>query len=189
MCRWRKFQDALLKTCWIWFSNTEEKKRTNQAEIKLYDAEFANLPEVRIKKYTENFREFKLQRIAIYLIARKNVRRAESLELPMCLIIPFWITQSAGNLGLPKKQQELWFGQFYWDSFNSIRFCKSCEICLMISTKISRDLKSHFSWFLSWEIVGYKQKDTNMVVLQHRSLGCCWVLRSLRSAITLSTAW
>jgi len=102
--------------CTIWkraelISNTEKKKRTIQAEIKVYDAELrlCQSPNQNTRESSEN-----LSFANRYLpFARKTCGRPESLELPMCLIIPFWDYAKRGTLS-SRKSNRIMVWQFYW---------------------------------------------------------------------------
>lgn len=178
-----KIQDVLFENVLNLISNTEKKKRSIQAEIKIYDAEFATLPESE-SKYTGIFREFKLREsLFTYLLEKRaeaGIARAANVSDNAILDYA-----KRGTLVFPKKQQNyglaILLGFLIPFGFVIVRDMFDDSI------KDQRDLKKHFM-IPQLGIVGYSQKDTNMVVLQHPKSAVAESFRSLRSAITYLAA-
>jgi len=178
-----KIQDVLFENVLNLISNTENKKRSIQSEIKVYDAEFATLPESE-SKYSGIFREFKLREsLFTYLLEKRaeaGIARASNVSDNAILDYA-----KRGTLVFPKKQQNyglaILLGFLLPFGFVVVRDIFDDSI------KDQRDLKKHFM-IPQLGIVGYSEKDTNMVVLQHPKSAVAESFRSLRSAITYLAA-
>jgi hypothetical protein len=174
-----KIQDVLFENVLNLISNTEKKKRSIQAEIEVYDAEFSTLPESE-SEYTGIFREFKLREsLFTYLLEKRaeaGIARASNVSDNTILDYA-----KRGTLVFPKKQQNyglaIVLGFLLPFGFIILRDMFDDSI------KDQRDLKKHFM-IPQLGIVGYSEKDTNMVVLQHPKSAVAESFRSLRSAIT-----
>ncbi|WP_075352562.1 GumC family protein [Algoriphagus marinus] len=174
-----KIQDVLFENVLNLISNTEKKKRSIQADIEVYDAEFSTLPESE-SKYTGIFREFKLREsLFTYLLEKRaeaGIARASNVSDNTILDYA-----KRGTLVFPKKQQNyglaIVLGFLLPFGFIILRDMFDDSI------KDQRDLKKHFM-IPQLGIVGYSEKDTNMVVLQHPKSAVAESFRSLRSAIT-----
>ena len=178
-----KIQDVLFENVLNLISNTENKKRSIQSEIKVYDAEFATLPESE-SKYSGIYREFKLREsLFTYLLEKRaeaGIARASNVSDNAILDYA-----KRGTLVFPKKQQNyglaILLGFLLPFGFVVVRDIFDDSI------KDQRDLKKHFM-IPQLGIVGYSEKDTNMVVLQHPKSAVAESFRSLRSAITYLAA-
>jgi len=178
-----KIQDALFENILNLIANTEKKKGSIQADIKIYDAEFATLPESE-SEYTGIFREFKLREsLFTYLLEKRaeaGIARASNVSDNAILDYA-----KRGTLVFPKKQQNyglaIVLGFLIPFGFVIVRDMFDDSI------KDQRDLKKHFM-IPQLGIVGYSEKDTNMVVLQHPKSAVAESFRSLRSAITYLAA-
>lgn len=174
-----KVQDALFENVVNLIDNTKKQKQGILNEIRLYDAEFATLPESE-SKYTSIFREFKLREsLYTYLLEKRaeaGIARAANVSDNAILDLA-----KKGTLVFPKKTQNyglalalgllLPFGFFVVrDMFDN-------------SIKDQRDLKKHFM-IPQLGVVGYSAKETNKVVLDFPKSAVAESFRSLRSAIT-----
>jgi capsular exopolysaccharide synthesis family protein len=160
-------------------ANTEKKKRSIQDEILVYDAEFSTLPESE-SEYSGIFREFKLREsLFTYLLEKRaeaGIARASNVSDNTILDYA-----KKGTLVFPKKQQNyglaILLGFLIPFGFVIVRDIFDDRI------KDQRDLKKHFM-IPQLGIVGFSEKDTNMVVLEHPKSAVAESFRSLRSAIT-----
>ena len=174
-----KIQDVLFENVLNLIANTEKKKRSIQAEIQVYDAEFSTLPESE-SEYTGIFREFKLREsLFTYLLEKRaeaGIARAANVSDNTILDYA-----KRGTLIFPKKQQNyglaIVLGFLLPFGFIILRDMFDDTI------KDQRDLKKHFM-IPQLGIVGYSEKETNMVVLENPKSAVAESFRSLRSAIT-----
>lgn len=177
-----KVQDALFENVVNLIDNTKKQKQGILNEIRLYDAEFATLPESE-SKYTSIFREFKLREsLYTYLLEKRaeaGIARAANVSDNAILDLA-----KKGTLVFPKKTQNyglalalgllLPFGFFVVrDMFDN-------------SIKDQRDLKKHFM-IPQLGVVGYSAKETNKVVLDFPKSAVAESFRSLRSIMYLSS--
>ncbi|MFN4000206.1 GumC family protein [Algoriphagus sp.] len=174
-----KIQDALFENVVNLIANTNKQKKSIQAEIRVYDAEFARLPESE-SKYSSIFREFKLREsLYTYLLEKRaeaGIARAANVSDNAILDLA-----KKGTLVFPKKTQNyglaLALGLLLPFGFIVVRDMFDDSI------KDQRDLKKHFM-IPQLGIVGYSTKGTNKVVLEHPKSAVAESFRSLRSAIT-----
>ncbi|OOG77200.1 polysaccharide biosynthesis tyrosine autokinase [Algoriphagus sp. A40] len=174
-----KVQDALFENVVNLIENTQKQKLGILNEIRLYDAEFATLPESE-SKYTSIFREFKLREsLFTYLLEKRaeaGIARAANVSDNAILDLA-----KKGTLVFPKKTQNyglaLALGLLLPFGFIVLRDMFDDSI------KDQRDLKKHFM-IPQLGVVGYSTKDTNKVVLDHPKSAVAESFRSLRSAIT-----
>ncbi|WP_111670274.1 GumC family protein [Algoriphagus litoralis] len=174
-----KVQDALFENVVNLIDNTKKQKQNIQAEIRVYDAEFATLPESE-SRYTSIFREFKLREsLYTYLLEKRaeaGIARAANVSDNAILDLA-----KKGTLVFPKKTQNyglaLALGLLLPFGFIVVRDMFDESI------KDQRDLKKHFM-IPQLGVVGYSTKDTNKVVLEHPKSAVAESFRSLRSAIT-----
>jgi capsular exopolysaccharide synthesis family protein len=174
-----KIQESLFENVLNLIANTEKKKRSIQDEILVYDAEFSTLPESE-SEYSGIFREFKLREsLFTYLLEKRaeaGIARASNVSDNTILDYA-----KKGTLVFPKKQQNyglaILLGFLIPFGFVIVRDIFDDRI------KDQRDLKKHFM-IPQLGIVGFSEKDTNMVVLQHPKSAVAESFRSLRSAIT-----
>lgn len=174
-----KVQDALFENVVNLIDNTNKQKQSIQAEIRVYDAQFATLPESE-SQYTSIFREFKLREsLYTYLLEKRaeaGIARAANVSDNAILDLA-----KKGTLVFPKKTQNyglaLALGLLLPFGFVVLRDMFDDSI------KDQRDLKKHFM-IPQLGVVGYSTKDTNKVVLEHPKSAVAESFRSLRSAIT-----
>lgn len=174
-----KVQDALFENVVNLIDNTNKQKKNIQAEIKVYDTQFATLPESE-SKFTSIFREFKLREsLYTYLLEKRaeaGIARAANVSDNAILDLA-----KKGTLVFPKKTQNyglaLALGLLLPFGFIVVRDVFDDSI------KDQRDLKKHFM-IPQLGVVGYSTKDTNKVVLDHPKSAVAESFRSLRSAIT-----
>jgi capsular exopolysaccharide synthesis family protein len=174
-----KIQESLFENVLNLIANTEKKKRSIQDEILVYDAEFSTLPESE-SEYSGIFREFKLREsLFTYLLEKRaeaGIARASNVSDNTILDYA-----KKGTLVFPKKQQNyglaILLGFLIPFGFVIVRDIFDDRI------KDQRDLKKHFM-IPQLGIVGFSEKDTNMVVIQHPKSAVAESFRSLRSAIT-----
>lgn len=174
-----KVQDALFENVVNLIDNTKKQKKNMQAEIGVYDAQFATLPESE-SKYSSIFREFKLREsLYTYLLEKRaeaGIARAANVSDNAILDLA-----KKGTLVFPKKTQNyglaLALGLLLPFGFIVLRDMFDDSI------KDQRDLKKHFM-IPQLGVVGYSTKDTNKVVLEHPKSAVAESFRSLRSAIT-----
>jgi capsular exopolysaccharide synthesis family protein len=174
-----KIQESLFENVLNLIANTEKKKRSIQDEILVYDAEFSTLPESE-SEYSGIFREFKLREsLFTYLLEKRaeaGIARASNVSDNTILDYA-----KKGTLVFPKKQQNyglaIVLGFLIPFGFVIVRDVFDDSI------KDQRDLKKYFM-IPQLGIVGYSEKDTNVVVFQHPKSAVAESFRSLRSAIT-----
>lgn len=174
-----KVQDALFENVVNLIENTQKQKLGILNEIRVYDAEFATLPESE-SKYTSIFREFKLREsLFTYLLEKRaeaGIARAANVSDNAILDLA-----KKGTLVFPKKTQNyglaLALGLLLPFGFIVLRDMFDDSI------KDQRDLKKHFM-IPQLGVIGYSTKDTNKVVLDHPKSAVAESFRSLRSAIT-----
>ncbi len=174
-----KVQDALFENVVNLIDNTKKQKQGILNEIRVYDAEFATLPESE-SKYTSIFREFKLREsLFTYLLEKRaeaGIARAANVSDNAILDLA-----KRGTLVFPKKTQNyglaIALGFLLPFGFIVIRDMFDDSI------KDQRDLKKHFM-IPQLGIIGYSTKETNKVVLEHPKSAVAESFRSLRSAIT-----
>jgi capsular exopolysaccharide synthesis family protein len=174
-----KIQESLFENVLNLIANTEKKKRSIQDEILVYDAEFSTLPESE-SEYSGIFREFKLREsLFTYLLekhAEAGIARASNVSDNTILDYA-----KKGTLVFPKKQQNyglaIVLGFLIPFGFVIVRDVFDDSI------KDQRDLKKYFM-IPQLGIVGFSEKDTNIVVFQHPKSAVAESFRSLRSAIT-----
>ncbi|SIN79762.1 GumC family protein [Algoriphagus halophilus] len=174
-----KAQEALFENVVNLIENTKQKKRDIQDDIDFYDSQFSTLPESE-SQYTGIFREFKLREsLYTYLLEK----RAEAGIAMASNVSDNSILDPAkrGTLIFPKKQQNyglaVVLGFLLPFGFIVVRDIFDDTI------KDQRDLKKNFM-IPQLGIIGYSQKDTNQVVLEHPKSAVAESFRSLRSAIT-----
>jgi capsular exopolysaccharide synthesis family protein len=178
-----KVQDALFENVINLIENTKQKKSSIQRDIRLYDAEFATLPESE-SEYSGIFREFKLREsLYTYLLEKRaeaGIAMASNVSDNAILDLA-----RKGTLIFPKKQQNyglaIVLGFLLPFGFVVVRDMFDNTI------KDQRDLKKHFM-IPQLGIVGYSLKDTNKVVLDFPKSAVAESFRSLRSAITYLAA-
>lgn len=178
-----KVQDALFENVVNLIDNTTKQKQSIQTEIRVYDAQFATLPESE-SQYTSIFREFKLREsLYTYLLEKRaeaGIARAANVSDNAILDLA-----KKGTLVFPKKTQNyglaLALGLLLPFGFVVLKDMFDDSI------KDQRDLKKHFM-IPQLGIVGYSTKDTNKVVLEHPKSAVAESFRSLRSAITYLAA-
>jgi capsular exopolysaccharide synthesis family protein len=178
-----KVQDALFENVVNLIDNTKKQKQSILGEIRVYDAEFATLPESE-SKYTSIFREFKLREsLFTYLLEKRaeaGIARAANVSDNSILDLA-----KRGTLVFPKKTQNyglaLALGFLLPFGFIVVRDMFDDSI------KDQRDLKKHFM-IPQLGIIGYSTKDTNKVVLEHPKSAVAESFRSLRSALTYLAA-
>lgn len=178
-----KVQDALFENVVNLIDNTNKQKQSIQAEIKVYDAQFATLPESE-SKYSSIFREFKLREsLYTYLLEKRaeaGIARAANVSDNAILDLA-----KKGTLVFPKKTQNyglaLALGLLLPFGFIVLRDMFDDSI------KDQRDLKKHFM-IPQLGVVGYSTKGTNKVVLEHPKSAVAESFRSLRSAISYLAA-
>ncbi|WP_287060447.1 polysaccharide biosynthesis tyrosine autokinase [Algoriphagus sp.] len=174
-----KVQDALFENVVNLIENTQKQKQSITREIRSYDAQFATLPESE-SKYTGIFREFKLREsLYTYLLEKRaeaGIARASNVSDNAILD-----AAKRGTLVFPKKQQNyalaIALGLLLPFGFIVVRDMFDDTI------KDQRDLKKHFM-IPQLGVIGYSQKETNKVVLEHPKSAVAESFRSLRSAIT-----
>ncbi|MEN2283862.1 polysaccharide biosynthesis tyrosine autokinase [Algoriphagus sp. SE2] len=174
-----KVQEALFENVVNLIENTRQKKTNIQNDIDFYDSQFATLPESE-SQYTGIFREFKLREsLYTYLLEK----RAEAGIAMASNVSDNSILDPAkrGTLIFPKKQQNyglaVVLGFLIPFGFIVVRDIFDDTI------KDQRDLKKNFM-IPQLGIIGYSQKETNQVVLEHPKSAVAESFRSLRSAIT-----
>jgi capsular exopolysaccharide synthesis family protein len=178
-----KVQDALFENVLNLIDNTKKQKQNIQSEIRVYDAQFATLPESE-SQYSSIFREFKLREsLYTYLLEKRaeaGIARAANVSDNAILDLA-----KKGTLVFPKKTQNyglaLALGLLLPFGFIVLRDMFDDSI------KDQRDLKKHFM-IPQLGVVGYSTKDTNKVVLEHPKSAVAESFRSLRSAISYLAA-
>ncbi|MEP2347261.1 MAG: tyrosine protein kinase, partial [Algoriphagus sp.] len=150
-----KVQDALFENVVNLIENTKQRKASIQQDIRVYDAEFATLPESE-SEYSGIFREFKLREsLYTYLLEK----RAEAGIAMASNVSDNAILDAArrGTLIFPKKQQNyglaIVLGFLLPFGFVVVRDIFDETI------KDQRDLKKHFM-IPQLGIVGYSLKET-----------------------------
>lgn len=174
-----KVQEGLFENIVNLIENTKKKKQSILKDITLYDLEFSTLPESE-SQYSGIFREFKLREsLYTYLLEKRaeaGIARAANVSDNAILDYA-----KRGTLVFPKKQQNyglaIVLGFLIPFGFVVVRDMFDDSI------KDQRDLKKHFM-IPQLGIVGYSEKDTNKVVLDHPKSAVAESFRSLRSAIT-----
>lgn len=174
-----KVQDALFENVVNLIENTRKQKQGIVNEIRMYDAQFATLPESE-SQYTSIFREFKLREsLYTYLLEKRaeaGIARAANVSDNAILDLA-----KKGTLVFPKKTQNyglaVALGLLLPFGFIVLRDMFDESI------KDQRDLKKHFM-IPQLGVIGYSTKDTNKVVLDHPKSAVAESFRSLRSAIT-----
>ncbi|WP_296705686.1 polysaccharide biosynthesis tyrosine autokinase, partial [Algoriphagus sp.] len=174
-----KVQESLFENVVNLIANTRQKKSNIQNDIDFYDSQFSTLPESE-SQYTGIFREFKLREsLYTYLLEK----RAEAGIAMASNVSDNSILDPAkrGTLIFPKKQQNyglaIVLGFLIPFGFIVVRDIFDDTI------KDQRDLKKNFM-IPQLGIIGYSQKETNQVVLEHPKSAVAESFRSLRSAIT-----
>lgn len=174
-----KVQEGLFENVVNLIANTRQKRANIQNDIDFYDSQFATLPESE-SQYTGIFREFKLREsLYTYLLEK----RAEAGIAMASNVSDNSILDYAkrGTLIFPKKQQNyglaIVLGFLIPFGFIVVRDIFDDTI------KDQRDLKKNFM-IPQLGIIGYSQKETNQVVLEHPKSAVAESFRSLRSAIT-----
>lgn len=178
-----KVQDALFENVVNLIENTRKQKVQIDREIRGYDAEFSTLPESE-SRYTSIFREFKLREsLYTYLLEKRaeaGIARAANVSDNAILDLA-----KKGTLVFPKKAQNyglaIALGLLLPFGFIVLRDVFDDSI------KDQRDLKKHFM-IPQLGVVGYSNKDTNKVVLEHPKSAVAESFRSLRSAISYLAA-
>ncbi|MHA7131843.1 GumC family protein [Algoriphagus namhaensis] len=172
-------QDALAENIDNLIANTRQKLNAIAMDIAVYDAQFSTLPESE-SKYSGIFREFKLREsLYTYLLEK----RAEAGIAMASNVSDNSILDPAkkGTLVFPKKQQNyglaIVLGFLIPFGFIVVRDLFDDTI------KDQRDLKKHFM-IPQLGVIGYSEKETNKVVLEHPKSAVAESFRSLRSAIT-----
>lgn len=174
-----KVQDGLFENIVNLIDNTKKKKQSILKDITLYDVEFSTLPESE-SQYSGIFREFKLREsLYTYLLEKRaeaGIARAANVSDNSILDYA-----KRGTLVFPKKQQNyglaIVLGFLIPFGFVVVRDMFDDSI------KDQRDLKKHFM-IPQLGIVGFSEKETNKVVLDHPKSAVAESFRSLRSAIT-----
>jgi len=174
-----KVQDGLFENVVNLIDNTKKQQQSIQREIRTYDAQFSTLPESE-SEYTGIFREFKLREsLYTYLLEKRaeaGIARASNVSDNAILD-----AAKRGTLVFPKKQQNyalaIILGLFLPFGFIVVRDMFDDSI------KDQRDLKKHFM-IPQLGVIGFSQKETNKVVLEHPKSAVAESFRSLRSAIT-----
>ncbi|SHO60935.1 GumC family protein [Algoriphagus zhangzhouensis] len=174
-----KVQDGLFENVVNLIDNTRKQQQSVQREIRTYDAQFSTLPESE-SEYTGIFREFKLREsLYTYLLEKRaeaGIARASNVSDNAILD-----AAKRGTLVFPKKQQNyalaIILGLFLPFGFIVVRDMFDDSI------KDQRDLKKHFM-IPQLGVIGFSQKETNKVVLEHPKSAVAESFRSLRSAIT-----
>ncbi|WP_268036146.1 GumC family protein [Algoriphagus sp. PAP.12] len=174
-----KVQDGLFENVVNLIENTRKQQQGIQREIRTYDAQFSTLPESE-SEYTGIFREFKLREsLYTYLLEKRaeaGIARASNVSDNAILD-----AAKRGTLVFPKKQQNyalaIILGLFLPFGFIVVRDMFDDSI------KDQRDLKKHFM-IPQLGVIGFSQKETNKVVLEHPKSAVAESFRSLRSAIT-----
>lgn len=174
-----KVQDGLFENVVNLIDNTRKQQQSIQREIRTYDAQFSTLPESE-SEYTGIFREFKLREsLYTYLLEKRaeaGIARASNVSDNAILD-----AAKRGTLVFPKKQQNyalaIILGLFLPFGFIVVRDMFDDSI------KDQRDLKKHFM-IPQLGVIGFSQKETNKVVLEHPKSAVAESFRSLRSAIT-----
>lgn len=178
-----KVQDALFENVINLIDNTKKQKQSILSEIKVYDAQFATLPESE-SQYTSIFREFKLREsLYTYLLEKRaeaGIARAANISDNAILDLA-----KKGTLVFPKKTQNygLALALGFLLPFGFIVLRDMFDDCI----KDQRDLKKHFM-IPQLGVIGYSDKDTNKVVLEHPKSAVAESFRSLRSAISYLAA-
>ncbi len=174
-----KVQESLFENVVNLIANTQQKKVNIQNDIDFYDSQFSTLPESE-SQYTGIFREFKLREsLYTYLLEK----RAEAGIAMASNVSDNSILDPAkrGTLIFPKKQQNyglaIVLGFLIPFGFIVVKDIFDDTI------KDQRDLKKNFM-IPQLGIIGYSQKGTNQVVLEHPKSAVAESFRSLRSAIT-----
>ncbi|MDN3204680.1 GumC family protein [Algoriphagus sediminis] len=172
-------QEALEENIDNLIANTQQKIQTIDNDIAVYDAEFSTLPESE-SQYSGIFREFKLREsLYTYLLEK----RAEAGIAMASNVSDNSILDPAkkGTLVFPKKQQNyglaVILGFLVPFGFIVVKDLFNDTI------KDQRDLKKHFM-IPQLGVIGFSEKDTNKVVLDHPKSAVSESFRSLRSAIT-----
>ncbi len=172
-------QEALEENIDNLIANTRQKIAAIDNDIASYDAEFATLPESE-SQYSGIFREFKLREsLYTYLLEK----RAEAGIAMAANVSDNSILDPAkkGTLVFPKKEQN--YGLAVILGF-LIPFGFIVARDLFDDTiKDQRDLKKHFM-IPQLGVIGFSEKETNKVVLEHPKSAVAESFRSLRSAIT-----
>lgn len=174
-----KVQDALFENVVNLIENTKKQRNALVAEIRTYDSQFATLPESE-SQYTDIYREYQLrENIFTYLLEKRveaGIARAANVSDNAILDLA-----KQGTLVFPKKAQNyglaITLGFLLPFGFIVLR-----EI-FDDSIKDQRDLKKHFM-IPQLGVIGYSDKGTNLVVLEHPKCAVAESFRSLRSAIT-----
>ncbi len=174
-----KVQDALFENVVNLIDNTNRKKQGILKEIAQYDNQFSTLPESE-SEYSGIYREFKLREsLYTYLLEKRaeaGIARASNVSNNAILD-----SAKKGTLVFPKKEQNyglaILLGFLIPFGFVVLRDMFDDSI------KDQRDLKKHFM-IPQLGIIGFSQKGTNQVVLEHPKSAVAESFRSLRSAIT-----
>ncbi|MFC3880933.1 GumC family protein [Algoriphagus namhaensis] len=172
-------QGALEENILNLIDNTQQRMNSLDKDIALYDAQFSTLPESE-SQYSGIFREFKLREsLYTYLLEK----RAEAGIAMASNVSDNSILDPAkkGTLVFPKKQQNyglaIVLGFLIPFGFIVVRDLFDDTI------KDQRDLKKHFM-IPQLGVIGFSEKGTNKVVLDHPKSAVAESFRSLRSAIT-----
>ncbi|AFL85869.1 capsular exopolysaccharide biosynthesis protein [Belliella baltica DSM 15883] len=173
-----KIQDALFENIVNLIENTEKKRALMARNIDTYDDQFAELPESE-SRYASIFREYRLrENLYTYLLEKRaEAGIAKASNVSDNAILDY---AKLGYLVFPKKKNNyllaIALGFFIPFGFFALRDVFDNRI------RDQRDLKKNFM-IPQLGIIGYSQKDTNMVVLEHPKSAVSESFRSLRSAI------
>lgn len=178
-----KIQDALFENIVNLIENTEKKRALMARNIDTYDDQFAELPESE-SRYASIFREYRLrENLYTYLLEKRaEAGIAKASNVSDNAILDY---AKLGYLVFPKKKNNyllaIALGFFIPFGFFALRDVFDNRI------RDQRDLKKNFM-IPQLGIIGYSQKDTNMVVLEHPKSAVSESFRSLRSAINYIAA-
>lgn len=178
-----KVQDALFENVQNLIQNTQVRISTLKRDIKGYESEFLKMPESE-SRYSSIYREYELrENLYTYLLEKRaEAGIAKASNVSDNSILDY---AKKGTLIFPKKQQNylmaIALGFLLPFGFIVLRDIFDDRI------NNQRDLKKHFM-IPQLSIIGYSEKDTNMVVLEHPKSAVSESFRSLRSAINYLAA-
>lgn len=173
----QKVQDALFENVESLIENTKVRRVTLQKDIMSFESDFLRMPESE-SKYSAIFREYQLrENLYTYLLEKRaEAGIAKASNVSDNAILDY---AKKGTLVFPDKQKNylmaIAFGFFIPFGFIVLRDVLDERI------KDQRDLKKHFM-IPQLAVIGYSDKDTNLVVLDHPKSAVSESFRSLRSA-------
>ena len=175
----QKVQDALQENIVNLISNTRGKKEVIVREIQQLQGQFSSMPESE-SQFSAISREFNLrENLYTYLLEKRaEVGIARASNVSDNTILDY---AKRGSLVFPNRRNNYLIALLA-GFFLPLGFVAAKDL-LDPRLKDQRDFKNNFS-APQLAVIGYSQKKTNMVVLEHPRSPVAESFRSLRSAIS-----